>query len=353
MITGGCGFIGSAFVLRTIAKTDADIVNLDCLTYAANLESLASVSESGRYIHEVVDIVDEKAVDDAFFRHKPDAIVNFAAETHVDRSIHGPRAFVETNVLGTLNLLESAKNIWTSIPEAKREQCRFLQISTDEVYGTLRPEEPAFTEQTAYAPSSPYAASKAAADHLVRAFGKTYGLPTLITNCSNNFGPRQFPEKLIPYMIVRALAGESLPLYGDGLNVRDWLHVDDHCDAIWCVLRRANAGSTYNIGANAEIANVDLVMMICGILDELRPREKGFSYCSQIEYVKDRPGHDRRYAINSTKLMEELGWSPTRTFEHSLRETILWYLDNYAWVERIVSGNYRDWEIKHYSAMTL
>lgn len=347
MVTGGCGFIGSAFVLRLAREPETRIVNLDCLTYAGNAENLAELAGHPNYLHLPVDITDAAAVAQAFAAHAPDALVNFAAETHVDRSILSPRAFLETNVMGTFALLEAAR-AWNG--KGAPRDFRFLHVSTDEVYGSLGPDDPAFTEQTPYSPNSPYAASKASSDHLVRAYGHTYGLPVLITNCSNNYGPRQFPEKLIPFMIVRALSGASLPIYGDGGNVRDWLFVDDHCEAIGEVLRRGAPGATYNVGGARELTNKELVARLCATLDELRPRTGGGSYSSQVEFVKDRPGHDRRYAIDSTRIHADLGWRPRTGFENGLAATVRWYLDNPGWIERITSGAYRNWVQANYVA---
>lgn len=348
MVTGGCGFIGSAFVLGVIANTDCSIVNIDNLTYAGNPENLSALAGSSRYVHIHADICDSHAVKEAISRYRPDALVNFAAESHVDRSIAAPRKFIETNVIGTLTLLEAVRDWWGDPAVARSSGFRFLHVSTDEVYGSLEPDDPPFTEQSAYAPNSPYAASKAASDHLVRAYGRTYGLPVLVTNCSNNFGPRQFPEKLIPLMIVRAIAGDSLPLYGDGKNVRDWLYVEDHCSAIWEVLLRGVLGETYNIGGGAEMSNLEIVGRICQVLNELRPRADGIGYESQIVHVQDRPGHDRRYAIDGTKMARELGWRSQNPFAESLRKTVQWYLANPGWIERVNTGEYRRWVRENY-----
>jgi len=346
LVTGGAGFIGANFVLDWLAADGEAVVNLDLLTYAGNLGNLAPLARDPR--HEFVrgDIGDEALVPVLLAKHRPRAIVNFAAETHVDRSIHGPAAFVETNVTGTFGLLEATRAWWTSLPAAERDAFRFVHISTDEVYGSLSATDPAFSEATPYAPNSPYSASKAAADHLVRAYHHTYGLPTLTTNCSNNYGPRQFPEKLIPLMIVNALAGKPLPVYGDGRNVRDWLYVGDHCAAIRAVMQRGRPGETYNIGGDAEMQNVDLVRTLCALLAEAKP---GRDYASQITFVRDRPGHDRRYAIDATKVAHETGWAPVETFETGLRRTVAWYLDNAAWLDSVTSKDYQKWISLNYA----
>ncbi len=346
LVTGGAGFIGANFVLDWLAANGEPVVNLDLLTYAGNLGNLAPLARDPR--HEFVrgDIGDGALVPALLAKHRPRAIVNFAAETHVDRSIHGPAAFIETNVSGTFVLLEATRAWWTSLPAAERETFRFVHISTDEVYGSLSATDPAFSETTPYAPNSPYSASKAAADHLVRAYHHTYGLPTLTTNCSNNYGPRQFPEKLIPLMIVNALEGKPLPVYGDGRNVRDWLYVVDHCAAIRAVMQRGRPGETYNIGGNAEMQNVDVVRTLCALLAEARP---GRDYASQIMFVKDRPGHDRRYAIDATKVARETGWAPVETFETGLRRTVAWYLDNAAWLAGVTSKDYQKWISLNYA----
>ena len=325
MVTGGAGFIGSNFVLSTLATTGEPIVNLDKLTYAGNLRNLDAVRDDGRHVFVQGDICNRELVRSLLKKHSPRAVVHFAAESHVDRSIAGPAPFIETNVVGTFSLLEEARSY-----AEKRDAFRFLHVSTDEVYGSLGPEDPAFTESTPYAPNSPYAASKAAADHLVRAYHHTYRLPTLTTNCSNNYGPYQFPEKLIPLMISSALAGKPLPVYGDGRNVRDWLYVLDHCEAVRLVLERGRIGETYNIGGRAEKANIDLVRLLCALLDEARPRKAG-SYAELITFVPDRPGHDRRYAIDSTKIARELGWQPRESFDSGLAKTVRWYVENRAW----------------------
>ncbi len=339
LVTGGAGFIGANFVLQSVAAGHT-VINLDKLTYAGNLDTLASLDENFRHIFVQGDIGDRSLVAKLLAQHKPDAVVNFAAESHVDRSIDGPAAFVETNVVGTLGLLECSRDYWRSLEGAHRDTFRFLHVSTDEVYGSLG-DEGKFTEQTPYAPNSPYSASKAASDHLVRAFHHTYGLPTLTTNCSNNYGPYQFPEKLIPLVFNKALAGEALPVYGDGLNVRDWLYVGDHCTAIQRVLEAGRIGETYNVGGNAERENIVVVRTICALLDERQPLADGRKRESLITFVKDRPGHDRRYAIDSSKLQRELGWKPAQTFESGIKHTIEWYLANRAWTERVLDGSYR------------
>lgn len=343
LVTGGAGFIGSNFVRLCLPEGDARcgrLVNLDRLTYAGNLDSLASCLEDPRHVFVEGDIGDGPLVSRLLAEYRPAAVVNFAAESHVDRSIDGPAAFVETNVVGTFRLLEAARRYWVDLPEPERSAFRFLHVSTDEVYGSLGPNGK-FTETTPYAPNSPYSASKAASDHFVRAYHHTYGLPVLITNCSNNYGPYQFPEKLIPLMILNALEGKPLPVYGDGQQVRDWLFVEDHCRAIAAVLARGVPGEVYNIGGNCERANLDVVQTICALVDELRPGLAHAPCSSLISYVKDRPGHDRRYAIDATKIHRELGWQPKEDFCSGLRQTVAWYLDNRAWVERITSGKYR------------
>jgi dTDP-glucose 4,6-dehydratase len=343
LVTGGAGFIGSNFVLDWIATEGTPVVNLDKLTYAGNLANLASLKDDPRHVFVKGDICDRALVARLLAAHRPSAIIHFAAESHVDRSIHGPADFVQTNVIGTFSLLEEARAHWSSLAEPERTRFRFLHISTDEVYGSLGPDDPAFAESTPYAPNSPYAASKAAADHLVRAYHHTYGLPTLTTNCSNNYGPYQFPEKLIPLTILNAVQGKPLPLYGDGLNVRDWLHVGDHCEAARLVLHGGRPGETYNIGGNSEKTNLEVVNAICNILDGLRPHPRFARHSSLIAFVKDRPGHDRRYAMNAGKLFTGLRWKPRRTFENGLRETVNWYLDHADWVANVASGAYRDW----------
>ena len=340
LVTGRAGFIGGNFVLEALSRPDLRIVNLDALTYAGNLDTLASVSDDPRHVFVHGDIGDQALVASLLAEHRPEAIVNFAAESHVDRSIDGPAAFVQTNVVGTLSLLEAARDYWRDAPAAERDAFRFLHVSTDEVYGSLG-ETGAFTEQTPFAPNSPYSASKAASDHLVRAFHHTFGLPVLTTNCSNNYGPYQFPEKLIPLIIQKALAGAPLPVYGDGLNVRDWLFVSDHCAAIRRVLESGRIGETYNVGGDAERQNIEVVKVICALLDQRRPRADGLPRESQIAYVKDRPGHDRRYAIDASKLKRELGWAPAVGFEQGIASTVDWYLENAAWVQRVLDGSYR------------
>ncbi|MFM1950238.1 MAG: dTDP-glucose 4,6-dehydratase [Pseudomonadota bacterium] len=350
LITGGAGFIGANFVLDWVANTDEKIINLDKLTYAGNLESLASLSRNPQHVFVQGDIGDDKLLPKLLDEHQPRAVLNFAAESHVDRSIHGPGDFIETNIVGTFRLLESVRGYWQSLSAEAQQQFRFLHVSTDEVYGSLTPQDPAFSENNKYEPNSPYSASKAASDHLVRAWHHTYGLPVLTTNCSNNYGPLHFPEKLIPLMIVNALAGKPLPVYGDGMQVRDWLYVKDHCSAIRRVLEGGRLGETYNVGGWNEKPNIDIVNTVCTLLDEMRPRADGQSYASQITYVKDRPGHDRRYAIDARKLEKELGWRPAETFETGIRKTVAWYLDNAEWVAHVQSGAYREWVSKHYTA---
>ena len=350
LITGGAGFIGANFVLDWVAHTDETIVNLDKLTYAGNLESLASLKNNPRHVFVQGDIGDVALLPKLLAEHQPRAVLNFAAESHVDRSIHGPGEFIETNIVGTFRLLESVRGYWHGLNAQAQTQFRFLHVSTDEVYGSLAPQDPAFTEHHQYEPNSPYSASKAASDHLVRAWHHTYGLPVVTTNCSNNYGPLHFPEKLIPLMIVNALAGKPLPVYGDGMQVRDWLYVKDHCSAIRRVLEGGRLGETYNVGGWNEKPNIEIVKTVCALLDELRPRADGASYITQISYVKDRPGHDRRYAIDARKLEKELGWKPAETFETGIRKTVAWYLDNTEWVAHVQSGAYRDWVSKQYSA---
>jgi dTDP-glucose 4,6-dehydratase len=348
LITGGAGFIGSNFVHEWFDAHDEAIVNLDKLTYAGNHENLAAFITDQRHELVVGDIGDHDKVARLLIEHRPRAIINFAAESHVDRSIHGPQDFIETNVMGTFRLLEAARGYWATLDDEGKSAFRFLHVSTDEVYGTLGVNDPAFTETNRYEPSSPYSASKAASDHLVRAWAHTYGLPVLITNCSNNYGPYHFPEKLIPLMIVNALAGKPLPVYGDGMQVRDWLYVRDHCRAIARVLEAGIPGETYNIGGWNEKPNVEIVHMICALLDEKRPRGDGRPYREQIAHVTDRPGHDRRYAIDARKIESELGWRPRESFETGIRKTVEWYLANAEWVERVMSGSYRDWIAAQY-----
>jgi len=323
---------------------------LDKLTYAGNLESLASLKNNPRHVFVQGDIGDVALLPKLLAEHQPRAVLNFAAESHVDRSIHGPGEFIETNIVGTFRLLESVRGYWHGLSEEAQSQFRFLHVSTDEVYGSLAPQDPAFTEHHQYEPNSPYSASKAASDHLVRAWHHTYGLPVVTTNCSNNYGPLHFPEKLIPLMIVNALAGKPLPVYGDGMQVRDWLYVKDHCSAIRRVLEGGRLGETYNVGGWNEKPNIEIVKTVCALLDELRPRADGASYATQISYVKDRPGHDRRYAIDARKLEKELGWKPAETFETGIRKTVAWYLENTEWVAHVQSGAYRDWVSKQYTA---
>ena len=339
LVTGGAGFIGGNFVLEAVAA-GVRVVNLDALTYAGNLDTLKSLDGNPNHVFVHGDIGDRALVERLLAEHRPDAVVNFAAESHVDRSIDGPAAFVQTNVVGTLALLEAVRDYWKALDGEAKDAFRFLHVSTDEVYGTLG-ETGLFTETTPYAPNSPYSASKAASDHLVRAFHHTYGLPVLTTNCSNNYGPYHFPEKLIPLVIAKALAGESLPVYGDGKQVRDWLFVTDHCEAIRTVLAKGRVGETYNVGGNAEKQNIEVVKTICALLDERRPREDGQPRESQIAFVADRPGHDRRYAIDASKLRDELGWEPKYSFERGIAETVDWYLANQPWVLRVLDGSYR------------
>jgi dTDP-glucose 4,6-dehydratase len=350
LLTGGAGFIGSNFVLDWLAQSDETVINIDKLTYAGNLENLASLRGDPRHVFVHGDLGDRALVDRLLAEHRPRAVLHFAAESHVDRSIHGPEDFIETNIVGTFRLLESVRAFWSGLPDVEKENFRFLHVSTDEVYGTLTPDAPAFAETNRYEPNSPYSASKAASDHLVRAWHHTYGLPVLTTNCSNNYGPYHFPEKLIPLIIVNALAGKALPVYGDGLQVRDWLYVKDHCSAIRRALDAGTLGETYNVGGWNEKANIEIVHTVCALLDELRPRADGISYKTQITHVKDRPGHDRRYAIDAQKIERELGWKPAETFESGIRKTVEWYLANPAWVEQVQSGGYRDWVNMQYKA---
>ena len=348
LVTGGAGFIGSNFVLDWLALEQDAVVNLDKLTYAGNLQNLASLEGNPRHIFVHGDIGDADLVAKLLAEHQPRAIVNFAAESHVDRSIHGPAEFIQTNIVGTFTLLEATRAYWNGLTDEAKKSFRFLHVSTDEVYGSLSPTDPAFTETKQYEPNSPYSASKAASDHLVRAYHHTYGLPVLTTNCSNNYGPYHFPEKLIPLVIHNALAGKPLPIYGDGQQVRDWLYVKDHASAIRRVLEAGKVGETYNVGGWNEKPNLDVVHTLCAILDELSPRSDGRSYREQITYVTDRPGHDRRYAIDATKINRELGWKPAETFETGIRKTVQWYLDNQEWVRNITSGAYKDWVTKQY-----
>ncbi|MFJ5444688.1 dTDP-glucose 4,6-dehydratase [Methylobacillus methanolivorans] len=354
LVTGGAGFIGSNFVLDWINAGLGTVINLDKLTYAGNLENLEDIKGNPNHIFVHGDIGDRALLAKLLAEHKPRAIINFAAESHVDRSIHGPEDFIQTNVVGTFHLLEEVRAYWNALvaanpAEKENPQFRFLHVSTDEVYGTLGPTDPAFTETTPYAPNSPYSASKAASDHLVRAYHHTYGLPVLTTNCSNNYGPYHFPEKLIPLCLLNALAGKPLPIYGDGQQIRDWLFVKDHCSAIRRVLEAGKLGETYNVGGWNEKANLDVVQTLCSILDELKPKADGSSYKEQLTFVKDRPGHDRRYAIDATKLERELGWKPAETFDTGIRKTVEWYLQNQGWVNNVTSGEYRNWVNKQYS----
>ena len=348
LVTGGAGFIGSNFVLDWLVQSNEPVINLDKLTYAGNLENLASLQGDARHIFVQGDLGDRTLVDALLAQHRPRAVLHFAAESHVDRSIRGPEDFIQTNIVGTFRLLEAVRAYWSALPEADKTAFRFLHVSTDEVYGTLSKDDPPFAETNAYEPNSPYSASKAAGDHLVRAWHHTYGLPVLTTNCSNNYGPYHFPEKLIPLMIVNALAGKPLPVYGDGQQVRDWLYVKDHCSAIRRVLEAGRLGETYNVGGWNEKPNIEIVHTVCALLDELRPRADGASYAHQITFVADRPGHDRRYAIDARKIERELGWRPAETFETGIRKTVQWYLDHPEWVQHVQSGCYRDWVSQQY-----
>lgn len=350
LVTGGAGFIGTNFVLDWVAKVGEPVLNLDKLTYAGNLENLASLADDARHRFVQGDIGDTALVGRLLAENAVRAVVNFAAESHVDRSIHGPAAFIETNVVGTFGLLEAVRAYWGALPAERKAAFRFLHVSTDEVYGSLDAQAPAFTEQHRYEPNSPYSASKAASDHLVRAYHHTYGLPVLTTNCSNNYGPFHFPEKLIPLMIVNALAGKPLPVYGDGQQIRDWLYVGDHCSAIRRVLEAGGLGEVYNVGGWNEKPNLEIVRTVCALLDEQRPRADGKSYAEQIAYVTDRPGHDRRYAIDARKIERELGWKPAETFDTGIRKTVEWYLANADWVARVQSGAYREWVSTNYGA---
>jgi dTDP-glucose 4,6-dehydratase len=349
LVTGGAGFIGSNFVLQWLASETSALINLDKLTYAGNPANLASVAADRRYRFLQGDICDRDLIAEMLITHRPRAIVHFAAESHVDRSIHGPDDFVRTNVNGTFSLLEQSRAYWSGLGGDDRERFRFLHVSTDEVYGSLGSDDSPFTESTRYAPNSPYSASKAASDHLARAYFHTYGLPVVTTNCSNNYGPFQFPEKLIPLVILHATTGKPIPVYGDGQNVRDWLYVSDHCEAIRTVLARGRPGETYNIGGRNEIKNLDVVSTICSVLDDLRPNDAVVPHRNLIKFVTDRPGHDRRYAIDASKIESELGWKPRETFETGIRKTVQWYLDNEAWVQSVTSGSYRQWMAKQYS----
>jgi len=353
LVTGGAGFIGSNFVLDWLSQSDETVINLDRLTYAGNLDNLSALRNDERHLFVQGDIGDVTLVSRLLNRHTPRAIINFAAESHVDRSIYGPEDFIQTNIVGSFHLLEAARAYWDALRSQAKEDFRFLHVSTDEVYGSLSKADPAFSETNRYEPNSPYSASKAASDHLVRAYHHTYGLPVLTTNCSNNYGPYHFPEKLIPLMIVNALEGKSLPVYGDGQQIRDWLYVKDHCSAIRRVLGAGRVGEVYNIGGWNEKPNIEIVNTVCILLDELRPRVDGKSYKEQITYVTDRPGHDRRYAIDARKLEQELGWRPAETFETGIRKTIQWYLDNQEWVSNVQSGAYREWVEKNYNQRTV
>jgi dTDP-glucose 4,6-dehydratase len=345
LVTGGAGFIGSNFILHWLAQEGSRVVNLDKLTYAGNPANLGELSDDDRYVFARGDINDAELVSDLLQRHKPAAVIHFAAESHVDRSIHNAQEFIRTNIEGTFQLLQAARQYWTNLADTEKQDFRFLHVSTDEVYGSLGPGDPAFTEKTPFAPNSPYAASKASADHLVRAFHHTYGFPTLTTNCSNNYGPYQFPEKLIPLMIHNAFLRKPLPVYGDGLNVRDWLYVEDHCEAIRQVLAKGRVGECYNIGGNSEKSNIEVIREICAVLSELKP---GGDYESLITYIKDRPGHDRRYAMDCTKIRSELGWTPSESFSSGLRKTVEWYLAHQEWISSVTSGAYREWIDLHY-----
>lgn len=352
LVTGGAGFIGSNFVLDWVSLGEESVVNLDLLTYAGNLDNLASLVNHPKYIFEQGNIGNQQLVAALLHKYQPRAVVNFAAESHVDRSIHGPEDFIQTNVVGTFHLLDSVRAYWSGLQGEAKSEFRFLHVSTDEVYGSLAKDEPAFTEEHRYEPNSPYSASKAASDHLVRAYHHTYGLPVLTTNCSNNYGPYHFPEKLIPLIIINALAGKSLPVYGDGQQIRDWLYVKDHCSAIRLVLEAGKVGDVYNVGGWNEKPNIEIVQTICTLLDELSPRADAKAYREQITYVTDRPGHDRRYAIDASKIERELGWKPTETFGTGIRKTVQWYLENQPWIANVQSGDYRDWLEKNYADRT-
>ncbi|PIG07500.1 dTDP-glucose 4,6-dehydratase [Comamonas sp. 26] len=349
LVTGAAGFIGANFVLGWLSSVGESVLSIDKLTYAGNLENLACLRGDSRHTFAQLDIADSDELLRLLAHHQPRAVVNFAAETHVDRSIDGPDAFIQTNIVGTFRLLESVRNYWIGLEGRAKTEFRFLHVSTDEVYGSLAPDQAAFTETSNYEPNSPYSASKAASDHLVRAWHHTYGFPVLTTNCSNNYGPLQFPEKLVPLVILNALGGKPLPVYGDGLQVRDWLYVGDHCSAIRRILEEGKLGETYNIGGWNEKTNIEIVTAICHILDEIRPRTDGLPYAEQISYVTDRPGHDRRYAVDARKLERELGWRPVETFETGIRKTVQWYLNSPEWIKSVQSGSYRDWVQKQYS----
>lgn len=350
LVTGGAGFIGSNFVLDWLTQSDEPVVNLDKLTYAGNLQNFASLEGDSRHSFVQGSIGDFDLVSRLLAEYQPRAVLNFAAESHVDRSIHGPGEFIQTNIVGSFHLLEAVRAYWGGLSDKAKAEFRFLHVSTDEVFGSLGKDDPAFSEKNRYEPNSPYSASKAASDHLVRAYHHTYGLPVLTTNCSNNYGPYHFPEKLIPLLIVNSLAGKPLPVYGDGQQIRDWLYVKDHCSAIRCVLEKGRVGETYNVGGWNEKPNIEIVHTVCSLLDELRPRADGKPYKEQITYVTDRPGHDRRYAIDARKLEQELGWRPAETFETGIRKTVEWYLANQPWVENVLSGSYREWVAKQYGA---
>ncbi len=352
LVTGGAGFIGSNFVLDWLAQSDEVVVILDKLTYAGNLENLASLQSDSRHVFVKGDMGDAALVAQLLSTHQPRAVINFAAESHVDRSIHGPEDFIQTNIVGTFHLLEAVRAYWGNLTGERKSAFRFLHVSTDEVYGSLGSDDAAFTETHAYAPNSPYSASKAASDHLVRSYHHTYGLPVLTTNCSNNYGPYHFPEKLIPLMIVNALAGKPLPIYGDGQQIRDWLYVKDHCNALRAVLARGRVGEVYNVGGWNEKPNLDIVHALCKLLDELRPKADGTSYQSQITYVKDRPGHDKRYAIDASKIERELGWRPAESFETGLAKTVAWYLTHTDWVSNVQNGSYLAWTAQQYGQTT-
>lgn len=351
LVTGGAGFIGSQFVLDWLAQHDEPVLNLDKLTYAGNMQNLDSLHGDARHLFVQGDIADAALVGQLLHTHRPRAILHFAAQSHVDRSITGPQDFVDTNITGTFTLLEAARHYWAALPGAQKADFRFLHVCTDEVYGSLEPSAPAFTEAHPFQPNSPYSASKAASDHLARAWHHTYGLPVLITRCSNNYGPRHFPEKLIPLMIVHALDGQPLPVYGDGQQIRDWLYVGDHCAALRCVLEKGVPGEAYNIGGRHERANIDIVRTVCQLLDEVQPRADGQSYAQQIRFVTDRPGHDRRYAIDASKIEKHLGWKPQETFDSGIRKTVQWYLQNMDWVRNVQSGAYRAWMQQQYGVM--
>ncbi len=348
MVTGGAGFIGSNFVLDWIRDCEEPIVNIDKLTYAGNINNLSSLDRNSKHVFEQVDICDSPAVSKVLRKHQPSAIVHFAAESHVDRSIHSPESFINTNIVGTFRLLEAAREYWLTLAPDMRSTFRFLHISTDEVYGTLDASEPAFSETTAYAPNSPYSASKAASDHLVRAYHHTYGLPVITANCSNNYGPHQFPEKFVPLMILNGLSGKPIPIYGDGQNIRDWLYVGDHCTALRIVLREGRPGETYNIGGKNEMTNIEVAKCLCEVLDKLQPQSPTVPHSSLIHFVTDRPGHDRRYAVDTSKIEKELGWQPQETFQSGLEKTVRWYLDNAAWIDDVCSGKYEEWIRKNY-----